>query len=641
MMIWYVCLAVVLVLIGFVLKLVFDKKFARMRMFYVMLCCFLMAIALYIPPYFTNYDFITALWGCLINVLQVISLDADYLFFYKDIASGIGADAVTAVYVFLLGTVHVALPAVSALTAVTLFVQYLTRIRMSLVKRSNKTVHIFSQVREESIVLARDIRNHDKKCEIIFLDDKDKSDYADLRFELRCKVLEERIENIKASAKTRKVYYYCISEDEESNLNSALMIMSYLENAEREIQQNNYVYLFTADPSAEMIIDSINKGFVNIDLIDEHKTAAYNLLQQYPLLDYAVDGRIKVMICGFSDVSRQVLRAVSWIGQLAGYELTVSVLGRDIENESEDFKSAYPGLFTKRYNIRFYSYKNDTEMEAILTEQLSNSNYIVVAESDDDSQKTVERAIRLRRFFYGVGGDYTNAPPVFAYIEKDEKASAVSALRTAESKAERRMPYNITPFGMASEIYTFKNITESDLDILSQNVHLVYEDIFSDGPIDVVGALERYNLFEVNKNANRANALHIRYKLLMLGLDFTLGSDGEEVDFKEYLTQEALDRLTLAEHDRWMAFLESEGWVESTIDQANAYKASGISKGRHNCPLLKMHPYICDFDDLKQRSDDLGLPDSTIYDIELIARIPDILHDKWNISGRRYRIVKH
>ena len=249
-MLWYVCLAAVLVLIGFVLKFVFDKKFARMRMFYVMLGCFFIAVVLYIPPYFTNYDFITAIWGCLINVLQVISLDADYLYFYKDIASGIGVDAVTAIYVFLLGTVHVALPAVSALTAVTLFVQYLTRIRMSLVKRSNKTVHIFSQVREESIVLAKDIRKHDKKCEIIFLDDKDKSDYADLRFELRCKVLDERIENIKASAKARKVYYYCISEDEETNLNSALTIMSYLENAEREIQQNNYVYLFTADPSA-------------------------------------------------------------------------------------------------------------------------------------------------------------------------------------------------------------------------------------------------------------------------------------------------------------------------------------------------------------------------------------------------------
>lgn len=641
MMIWYICLALVIALSAFILKIAFDKKFARMRMFYILVGSILAALTIYLPPYIEKYELITALWGCLINVMQIISLDADYLFFYDTINSAISVTWISGVYVFMLGVIHVAVPAISALTAVTLFVKYLTRIRINLIKKSSKTLHIFSEIREESIVLAKDIRKHDKKCEILFLDSKDKSDYSELRYELRCKVLDEKIENVHPKAKNRKVYFYCISYSEEENLNSALMIMNHLEKHDRNVQSNHFVYLFTADPSAEMIIDSINKGFVNIDLIDEHKTAAYNLLQRYPLLDYARDGNISILVSGFSDVSRQVIRAASWIGQLAGYKLSVSVLGKNIQDQAADFMAAYPGLDNDRYAITFYSYKNDLDMEALLSESLTDCNYIVVAESDDDSQKTVERAIALRRFFYKIGDDYTNEPPIFAYIEKDEKASAVSSLRTAEAKAERRMPYNIIPFGMAHEIYTFKNITESDLDILSRNVHLVYEDIFSDGPIDIVGALERYNLFEVNKNANRANALHIRYKLLMLGLDFTLDENATEVEFKEYLTQEALDRLTLAEHDRWMAFLESEGWVESTIEQANAYKASGISKGRHNCPLLKLHPYICDFDDLKQRSDDLGLPDSTIYDIELIARIPDILHDKWNVSGKYFKIVKH
>ena len=89
-----------------------------------------------------------------------------------------------------------------------------------------------------------------------------------------------------------------------------------------------------------------------------------------------------------------------------------------------------------------------------------------------------------------------------------------------------------------------------------------------------------------------------------------------------------------------MAFLESEGWESATVEEVRAYQASGISRGRHNCPLLKLHPYICPFGDLQECSDQLGLPDSTVYDRELIARIPDILHDKWNVSGKRYYIVK-
>ena len=154
------------------------------------------------------------------------------------------------------------------------------------------------------------------------------------------------------------------------------------------------------------------------------------------------------------------------------------------------------------------------------------------------------------------------------------------------------------------------------------------------------GALERYNLFEVNKSANRANALHIRYKLLMLGLDYTDDPEAQEVELSDYLSDEVLEKLTFAEHDRWMSFLDSEGWEGATVAQSKAYQASGISRGRHNCPLLKMHPYICPFEELTACSDALGLPDSTVYDRELISRIPDILHDKWNVLGKKYKIIK-
>jgi hypothetical protein len=126
----------------------------------------------------------------------------------------------------------------------------------------------------------------------------------------------------------------------------------------------------------------------------------------------------------------------------------------------------------------------------------------------------------------------------------------------------------------------------------------------------------------------------------MMGLDYTADPHAEEVDFASALTDDLLQTLTVAEHDRWMAFLESEGWVTASVEQSQTYQAAGLSRGRHNCPLLKMHPYICPFDDLKSRSDRLGLPDSTVYDREMITRIPHILHDKWGIAGKKYKIIK-
>ena len=637
-MIWYICFLLCVLIGGAALKLALDRKRGGMRILYLVLGCLAVAYILYIPPFFEQYGFAAALFGCFINVMQVISLDADYLFFYDLIMGELGAGVFANLYLAFLAVLHFLLPVVSAMTAVTLIVRCLAQIRLGMIKQHRKPLHVFSQINNRAVLLAGDIARREKKCDILLLGESEGPLQPELQQRLHCTVLSEKIGNIRADARRRKVYYYCISDDPEENLNAALSILDFLEDKEPAVQHNNRIFLFSSDPSAEMMIDSIHKGFVNISLIDEKRTAAYNLLEKYPLPRYVPGRAINVLLCGFSDLGEAFLRAAAWCGQLSGYSLRFCVIGRDIQNRVDDFRARYPGLMTDRYSIEFFSYENELEFMQILRAHGLGTNYIVAA--CESEAETVEKAICLRRFFYRVDGQFNVAPPIFAYIPNGEKAEAVAALTTAEVKPERRMPYSITPFGMADGLYTFRNITDSDLEGLSRNVHLVYEDIFSEDGIDVTSALERYNLFEVNKSSNRANALHIRYKLAMLGLDYTDDPQADEVDFDKYLTTEALERLMVAEHDRWMAFLESEGWEGSTVEETLAYQKSGISRGRHNCPLLKLHPYICPFDALQECSDRLGLPDSTVYDRELIARIPDILHDKWNVSGKKYKIIK-
>ena len=637
-MVWYICMGLAVLLLLFLTKLAFSKSLGKKRMIYVVLCCMVAAYILYLPPLLCKHEPIAAILGGLMNTLRVISLDADYLQVAEIVRDSIPVEFLAKCYHLLLALVHILLPAVSAMTAVTLVVQYLTEMQINSIKRRSMPLHVFSRLDYESVMLARDIRAHDKKCDILFLDNKENSDYTDLQQELRCSVLNERVQNIKAQAKKRKVYYYCIGEDGEENLNEALAITAYLQECDVKTQQNNHVYLFTTDPTAELVVDSIQKGHVNLSIVDRNRTAAYHLLQEYPLPRYAVDGKIHVLICGFDSVGKALLRATAWIGQLHGYRLRITVLAKGAESEMVDFRQEYPNLFCDRYDIRLFNYSDLAQLQEQLRLHAPDANFVAVTEQNSD--KATEMAVRLRRFFYKEDPTYQNAPQIFCYIENEDKARAVAALQTAEAKAQRRMSYGIIPFGMASSTYSFKNITDSDLEKLSKNVHLVYEDIFSDGPIDVEGALERYNLFEVNKSANRANALHIRYKLLMLGLDYTDDPEAQEVELSDYLSDEVLEKLTFAEHDRWMSFLDSEGWEGATVAQSKAYQASGISRGRHNCPLLKMHPYICPFEELTACSDALGLPDSTVYDRELISRIPDILHDKWNVLGKKYKIIK-
>lgn len=635
-MLWYICFALTVLCLGVVVRIAFAKSMGRMRMLYVMAFGTLAAYLIYIPPFFTEYRFFSALFGNVINILKMATVDADYLEFYDLIDAEIPSEIFSNVYSVVLATLHVLLPAMVAMTAVTLIMQCLTRMRVSFLKRRKRDLHVFSFVSDRSEYLARDIRANDKNCDIVFLDSHEDRDYSDLRSDIHCSVLDEKIENIEAEAKKRKVFYYCISDSEEQNLNDTLALLSCLEKVPAEDQSNFEVFLFSSDPDAELLLDSVNKGLVNLRLIDEELISVYRLLEEYPLPHYAKDKKISVLITGFSQVATSVLRSVAWVGQLWGYDLSVTVLAKNAEGDFADFKTNYPNLFSDHYRIRFFSYETEGQFRALVKEQCADATYVVVCQSEAE---TVERAVTLRRLLYGVDGTFTNAPPIFAYMENPDKAKAISLLRTAEGKEERRMSYAITPFGMLTSLYTQQNLSASKVEGLAKNVHLVYEDIFSENGVDVPSALGRYNLFEVNKKSNRANALHIRYKLALLGLDYTDG-DGEEVDLKAVLTPEILENLTRSEHDRWQAFLESEGWVTASVDQSKTYQASGISKGRHQCPLLKMHPYICPFDDLVACSDALGLPDSTVYDRDLITRIPDILHDKWGVSGKKYKIVK-
>ena len=637
-MLWILCLALALLLLAGAFWLILRKKLGLMRFLYAMVTMLVATYVIYIPPFFTQHDSIAAFFGNLLNALQVLSLDAGYLDQYAVISEALTSPWIAQAYELVLALLHIALPAVSATAAVTLLMRCITQLQLRRFRKQKKNLYVFSQINYRSRILAADIRKNDSDGQILFLETDSDADHTQLRNDLRCSVMEENIENVRAKAKNRKVHYYCMDEDQEQNLNSALAILSNLQQENPEIQRNNYIFLFSRDPMAETMIDSLDKGLVEIDVINEYQNAAYRLLTEHPLTDIGMNGEIFVVLCGASEMTLETLRAVSWCGQICGYNLKVRVLGDWQTDGIARFREQCPGLFTERYDIQFLPCPDQQALRESLKAHCANADYIVVAEPTE--KETIQQSVFLRRFYYMTDPQFKDAPRIYAYICNVDKALAVSSLCTAEEKPQRRARYDIVPFGVATDVYTYENITDSDLEKLAKNVHLMYEDIFSDGPIDAMDAIRRYNLFEVNKRSNRANALHIRYKLFLLGLDYTDAPEAEEVNMADFVDEEKLEKMSRSEHDRWMAFLESEGWVGATVDQAVAYKASGLSKGRHNCPLVKMHPYICSYEELKGRSDALGLPDSTVYDRELIARIPEILHDKWGITGKTYKIIK-
>ena len=642
---WIVCFIIAAVMMLGVFHFLFNKKAGKIKTMYILMLCAATVYVLYIPKFFWDYTFFAAVFTGVVNLIKVVAIDAEYTVTYEALKEICGDCFFTNVYYAFTAIMHVVLPAVSAMTALTVVYSWFKRLELKSIVKKKKDIHIFSSFTYKALILARDIRKNDKNCDILFLEVSDEVDHSDIMHELDCKMANETIDVVKARAVDRKVYYYCLSEDQEKSLDYTLSIMETLAGFERREQANYHIFLFTTDPEAELIIDSLEKGFVNISIVEMNKTAVYNLLFNYPLINYAKNGEINILISGFNDIAKMALRSALWCGQVYGYKLKITMLVKGRETEISDFKFEFPDLFDGSYNISVLNYHNEIEYRELLEVKGYDASYIIVAE--DDSELTVNKAVYLRRFFYKNDLEFKDCPPIFAHIENTVKAKVVAALRTPDSKAENRIPYDIIPFGVASDTYSFDSITNSLIENLSKSIHVVYEVTYMDkkpespDELDKEAIFRNYNQFEVNKDGSRANALHIRYKLLSMGFDFTDDPTAEAVDFAAFLKGNPdFENYAMWEHNRWMAFLQSEGWTGSAREDVTAYKASGLSSGSHKCELLKKHPYICGYDELADMSAFLGKKDTRENDRDLIRRIPDILSDKWDCTGKKFKIVK-
>lgn len=636
-MIWTICAILTAMMLISACKLFFTKKYGSLRIAVVLFFLLLAAYVVYIPPFVSSFDLMSALIGDLINVFQVISLDADYLGFYDVVNSAVQTDALVYIYLILLGVIHALLPVVSALTAVTVLFRCFSSLQLWFADHRKKTIYIFSEFNERSLQLAKSLKTY--KSNIVFANYDSEAYAGSYRERTNYIFKEESLSEVKLKHRADKeVYYFCISENEDESLSMALSTINEMSGIDESIQEHTHIFMFSKSKDYSLYIDSTDKGSLDIQCINECEMLTYSLLDKYPLFKYARNNELHVLICGLNEVGVTVLKAVVWCGQLAGYKLKISVVGKNIEDEIDNLKISVPEIFSERYEFKFFDCRSESEVLEKIKLHCSDAGYIVVNGASDND--TMEKGVILRRMFYHVGETFTNCPPIFCYIKDNEKHNVMHELKTAESRADRKMSYSLIPFGALQEIFTYKNLVDSDIEKLAKNVHLAYEEIFSDSDIDVKGAIKRYNVFEVNKRSNRANALHIRYKLNLLGLDYTSDETDENINLSDYLDSVSLEKLALSEHDRWMAFLETEGWIPATLENVKAYRESGISKGRHNCPLLKMHPYMCGYQELKALSTEIEGKDTTIYDAELIKRIPDIIGDKWKIAGKTFKLIK-
>lgn len=640
-MIWCICFFSTLVFLSRAIYVLVrnNRRFISVRAFVNFVCA---SFVLYLPLFLQKLPIFDAIIANVINTMQIISLDADFLEHYSEISTAVNVDAFCVIYTLLIGLCHVIVPIFALITAYECIVSFFSGVRLKLLNVSSSYIYVFSEMNDSSLKLALDISESvDRKAKFVFADSADNSGkrsqlFSRLNF---YNSVSERIDSLDLKVKKNKnIYFFNISKNSDDNINNTLKLAEKYIKLPKEKQKLIHIYLFSDIYQTDTIIDSMQKGVLEINVINPARLSVYKLFDEQPLFKSADDYNISLLICGLDSTGTEALKAAIWLEQLVGVNCRINVVDPEATAKKSRLALRYPELLHKNYGITFYEADfYDTSFKDVLKKHLTDTTYAIVCCGDDE--QNISTAIYLRRFFLKENLTTKKMPIIATYIDSYEKAALVTNLRTPEADPKRTVNYQIIPFGGERSVYSYDSIMDFAIDKLAINVHLAYEKIFASGEINILDALERYNAFEVNKSSNRANAMHIRYKLWLLGLDYTDDENAKEIDFAEYLTEKKLRDMTIEEHDRWMAFLRSEGWTSATLEETLSYMESDLSKGRHNCPLLLMHPYICNFDNLNEISEKLGLPDATVYDIKLIKLIPEILRDS-TVNKCNYKIVK-
>ena len=363
-----------------------------------------------------------------------------------------------------------------------------------------------------------------------------------------------------------------------------------------------------------------------IRFIDEIALFCNNLLFKHPLYDLP-DGKkdIFVLLVGCGRLGTQMLKTVAWCGQIKGYTLKIRVLDKKAKQIEKEFYSQYPEM--KNYNVKFEEVDIESSDFEAKVSRYKNTTFICVATGSDDLNiSTAENLFEIfRRNYKG----YT--PPIFTRVRKVMKSDNFA------DKGTFLDDRNIYLFGTSNSIFSNDTLFNSELENLAFAVHLSYNWAIDDDKtsFNYQKALNDFYTSEYSRRSSMAAALHIPSKLKMCNIAVKKGELPNEENLIEFDTvikdEDKKLELMKNEHERWNAFMRSEGF--RTVKFPTVKKYAPITRS-HKDEDAKLHPCIVSWEDLDplqkeydalQKKLSLKISNFKEYDEKLVVEIPKII----------------
>lgn len=529
-----------------------------------------------------------------------------------------GASALGIVYQVYFSVLCILSPVVLGGVVVTMFQNAADSLKY-LLNRRRSAVYLFSEINDHALLLAESIASHERKALIVFCgcSDNDSESVAEARASGCIFIAKPEFDIVLRSKKTR--VYFEISEDENENLRRTKILLQKYTTAECPSDyQNIRVFLFSAQEETGLALDAANKQGIRVQIVDRNRLAANQLLFEHPLYT-AVHGKkkISVLVVGAGHTGKEIVKDAVWCGQLGpDYHVDVTVIDKNAEHVEAVMRKDCPEIFAAPYSVSFIAADAETEQfESVLDARCGDADYIAVCLGNDGLN--IKTALFLRAYYLRKDSCFTNEPFIAVLTSDDTNYQSVAEFAAIDREkqikygwtavSEQSLNYRLCPFGSYSSIYSYDFLVDSLLEKLAINVHYAYDLAGDHDKTTEQESQIRYNVSEINRRSDRATALHIRYKLFMLGYDMKemKNASAEEIagsgrlleQLKSQLKDSAvIDRMARVEHDRWCAFMRAEGWRSATLEQALVYKARTF--GNQKFTKANMHACLCSWNEL-------------------------------------------
>lgn len=462
----------------------------------------------------------------------------------------------------------------------------------------SKKCHVFSEINESTLAIAMGIYKVPGKKAIVFCNCKNVD-----------KQLIQRAKNIHAITlytscsslkfhSPRQIKEYelnLLSEHEDKNIEACEILISQKEQLKNiKLTINAFVHNITYINILESMIKEINNQFTNsiiIRFINEIGLFCNNLLYQHPLFEIQNNKKeISALIVGCGALGKEMLKTILWNGQIENLPLKISILDKNADEVKLQILTNYPKL--NHYNIEFIKVDIQTpDFEKEIIQNL-DATFICVATGKDELN--ISTAENVYQTFRRCG--IMNTPPIYTRVRNKAKTNNMN------QHIKYLIDRNIHIFGTIESIYPDCTLFNSELEKLALAVHLCYNDALDVDENDekYKDALQSFYTSAYNRRSSMAVALHIPVKLYQCGIKLSSSLKNiteEELQNIEKILQEQdiLDKLARNEHERWNAFMRSEGWRKSSIESMLRY--APIIKS-HKDEKAYMHPCIVSWEEL-------------------------------------------